>query len=497
MNEFLYSSLPISILFLFTLLVFPSLKNQKRARNLMLSGIFLALLCQTIFWLSSEIPSLKTHLEWVGTLNSSNNLLSFLILLFSFIFVILAKKEIGDYHSLAYFPVIFLLTISSLLLMIQSINLLVISFAFVVLTNGVYFFFFFGPYKKNKRLIHEVKELNNFIEFLILVLLIAMVLIYATYDLSKLEITFTSAINIQEYLLYFGYFLAFGLFLGIGPVFNFYFASYFSNASPLLIQFFTTVINTSLGLVFFRFITVLIEYNHILGIIFYFMALLGIIVNIVIGFKTYQKKQVRDRSKISQIIGLLSNLDFQATTLLLAIFYLLNDGKSAVYLVGWNYFLLAIGFNLLLNSIMKPVLDRFERDFSIEKVSIRPSWSDYLILFLFPGLFVLKYAPGYDFFQSLYQVILNFTPGSVLDSILMWSTLIIFTFLIAFRLYSILLLFNDYYHVGKNSDQGKQNLDKLDHFHLPVVIFFVGIILFILMNAIFDKELISQIFFNI
>ncbi|TFH28634.1 MAG: hypothetical protein E4G98_05125 [Promethearchaeota archaeon] len=369
----------------------------------------------------------------------------------------------------------------------------------------MYYLFFFGQYKKHPHLVKGISEINLFIAFILLIVNIAIAVIFNSFDLSIPNLLLNSATILQEVSLYIGFFVAFSLLPGLGGLFYYHGTKFYRNASPHAIQCFSIIITPLSGLILLRVLSNFIGNNRIIGFCLFFLGLLGIILGIAMQFKIYQNKSENTRSKISEFIGIFSNLDFHVNLVLLSLLYLTSNNKSDFYLLGISFFLLSIIMNLALNSLMAPLLHIFDADNSITHINLKPKFMEYYTLGLLPFIFILPVFPGNLFTGALYRMTIYINPNFLFDSILLWIGLLVVIAVVAWRLFGILFLFHKFYNkrTEQPSDIPTDNLPAIanlvtrSRFHPAIIVFYVLTGLLYLIEYLWGISTISQNFFQI
>ncbi|MHA1520877.1 MAG: hypothetical protein ACTSRK_11905 [Promethearchaeota archaeon] len=501
MNEILVLNLPGLILVLFTLFLFPVIKRTKITRNLTNIGLILAILLQTTYLIFVDNPQFLLLFGLSAGMNTGALLIGDVVLILFLILHLFSREEINLSHSPYYYSVLYLVTSFSSYILIQSTNVLIISFAYVVLSNCLYFLFFFGQYKKHPKLVKGISEINLFVAFILLILNLAIVFIFNSFDLSTPNLLLNSGTVLQEISLYVGFFVAFSLLPGLVPFFYYHGTKFYRNANPHTIQLFSVIITPISGLVLLRLLSNFIGNNRILGICLFSLGFLGIILGITMQIKIYKRESENKRSKISEFIGIFSNLDFHVNLLLLSILYLTSNNKSEFYLLGTSFFLLSVILNLVLNSLMAPLLHILDADNSIVKPILKPKFMEYYTLGLLPFIFILTVFPGKLFIGALYQMTIYRNPEYILNSILLWIGLFTVIAVVIWRLYGIIFLFNKFYdrktEHPTNVPPAAVNLVSNSRSHPGIIALYILMCLFFLIDYTLGISLISQNFFQI
>ncbi len=501
MNELLALNLPGLLLILFTLIIFPVIKQTKITRYLTNIGLICAVLLQTAYLIFFNNLQFLSFFGLQNVLNLGTLLIGDIVLILFLILHLFSREEINLSHSPYYYSVIYLVTTFASYILVQSTNVLIISFAYVVLSNCLYYLFFFGQYKKHPNLAKGISEINLFVAFILLILNIAIAFIFNSFDLSTPNLLLNSATTLQEISLYVGFLVALSLLPGLGPLFYYHGTKFYRNANPHAIQCFSIIITPLSGLVLLRLLSNFIGNNRIIGLCLFFIGLLGIITGIAMQFKIHKNKSENTRAKISEFIGISSNLDFHANLLLLSILYLTTNNKSEFYLIGVSFFLLSVILNLVLNSLMAPLLHILDADNSLAQITLKPKFVGYYILGLLPFIFILPVFPGNLFIGALYQMTIYRNPDSLLDSILLWIGLFTVVVVVAWRLYGIVFLFRKFY--DNRTDHPTdippvvEKLVARSRFHPSIIVLYVLIGFLYLVEYLWGISTLSQNFFQI
>ncbi|MHA1674892.1 MAG: hypothetical protein ACTSYI_14850 [Promethearchaeota archaeon] len=501
MNELLMLNLPGLLLILFTLVIFPFISKPKVTRTLTNIALLFAILLQTFYIFFSTNLQFLAFFALPEYLNLGALLIGDAVLILFFVLHLFSREEIKLSHSSYFYSVIYLVTTFSSYILAQSTNVLIISFVYVVLSNCLYYLFFFGQYKKHPNLAKGISEINLFVAFILLILNIAIAFIFNSFDLSTPNLLLNSATTLQELSLYVGFLVAFSLLPGLGPLFYYHGTKFYRNASPHVIQAFSIIITPLSGLVLLRLLSNFIGNNRILGFCLFSVGLLGISIGIAMQFKIHKDKSKNTRAKISEFIGIFSNLDFHVNLLLLSILYLTSNNKSEFYLLGASFFLLSVILNLVLNSLMAPLLHIFDADNYLASIILKPKFVEYCILGLLPFIFILPVFPGNLFIGALYQMTIYRNPDFLFDSILLWIGLFTVIAVVAWRLFGIAFLFRKYYKNKTNYPTDIPSVvEKLvtrSRFHAAIIVLYVLFGFLYLVEFSWGISRLAQNFFQI
>ncbi|MHA1776936.1 MAG: hypothetical protein ACTSWC_09175 [Promethearchaeota archaeon] len=444
MLEILLENLPIIILMLVLIIIVPIMEHPKISFHLVNIGIILTIFLQTLMILSITVPQLSFFAQYSPPQSASWIIGDFLLCLFLALHV-LNKKSILNSNSGELIGPIFLLMVISTIILLESENIFIISMAFLVLLNVVYYMSFTGDYKKDPKYFKEFKEMVGFTTFLLIILIAVLGLLLFSYNLINLKITFTSMQLIQEYLTYFAYFLALTLLPGFGVLVSRKIRRNFSDFPPLLIGIVSIVVFPTIFLVNFRIFTTFISFNHTLGYVFFGISLIGILWTIKELIYEFRKQTPQKRTNLTRIFFLLTSIDAQGFLLILSGYYFSAQAKTLFFSTTIWYFLVVIMFKVLILAVMLPYLRVLDKNYRLNTVSSKTWGWNFVLLILAPGIFLFDNAPGFQFISGLYSSLLNTATNLIpqsSDIIFLWIILILGFGIISFEFLIVVWFFN-------------------------------------------------------
>lgn len=147
MFEVILNNLPIMILFLSLLLIFPFMHQPKYSFYLVNTGLILALIMQNLILISPAFRFLDFLTIFLPE-DSTNWLITDIILTIFLILHIVSKHQILRSHSNQSISLLFMLIVISTLLIELSSSIFIIALSYIILLNSIYFLSFTGDYKK-------------------------------------------------------------------------------------------------------------------------------------------------------------------------------------------------------------------------------------------------------------------------------------------------------------------------------------------------------------